>query len=100
MSKIDDWRAAVGRRDKVKALKDFLAIQGNEVRLSTLALRTRSTGGSWAPAEDEANSVIYASVEADIAAIINTALQKARNDVTVAANEARAEAEAVIRDAT
>jgi hypothetical protein len=100
MSKIDDWRAAVGKRDKVKALKDFLAVAGNEVKLTSLALRTRSIGGSWEPVDSDANAVVFASIESDIAAVINVALQNARADLTAAANAARSEAEAVLRDAT
>jgi hypothetical protein len=100
MAAIDDWRAATSLRDQIKALKDFAQVGGNEVLITVGAIQSKVPGGAPAAVAEEMRDYIAQVVQNELRTIINSALNAARDDIVSKAVLARAEAEAVIRDAT
>jgi hypothetical protein len=100
MAAIDDWRAATALRDQIKALKDFSQVGGNQVLITIGAVQSKVPGGAPAPVAEEVRAYIASRIQAELPAIINSALTTARTDIVAKAVLARSEAEEVLRDAT
>jgi len=99
MAAIDDWRAATALRDKIKTLKDFSQVNGNDVFVTVSAVQTKIPGGAPASVDEAVKAYIAQIIQGDLRGIINNSLNAAKADVTAKAVLARDEAQAVLRDA-